>query len=139
MTRQAVEDVLRKHGLNPETLTKTDWFADRRIHVSNWEALLKDLLAICPTPSREALEKILSSYECHTKGGRTTAHFFREELLSWAKGTEPKVWCEHITFVTDPEPSYCGFYLQVHSTIKEPLPKPYQYCPLCGAPKPEQG
>ena len=107
------------------------------------EMIQHDLLALFPHPSREALEKLLRSWQTKDSisvgfpsGTIKIDAGLLDVLMAWATGesTEPRVWCEHIIkspIVTDHREWHLkgtGIYCET-----------FDFCPKCATPRPSAG
>ena len=112
MTRQALEAVLRKHGVigqlvnyHGQTFEKDTLEA---MFGFDTKALLSDLLALWTPPSREALEKMLreeftiysNQHDCPTPSDCLCAitsereqKLVADRIMAWVQGH--KTWCIH--------------------------------------------
>ena len=106
------------------------------------EALIDDLLALVPTPSREELEKIIA----HTpvieigklNGGRAELQRFMQQLLAWALGEPERTgWCSHCTWQSWPEGHWVGSVNPAGPQSAEfTIFDSFTVCPRCAAPRP---
>ena len=123
LRREVVEAVVDKH-ISPH-LWSSFWRKN----------LVDDLLALVPTPSREALEKLLMQWESRIiwnvnfQKGKSVIPERLDELMAWASGQPEQRWCEHMS------------YNNGHWTLKDrtwaiPSGMTWQFCPLCASPRP---
>ena len=127
------------------------------------EALIDDLLALVPTPSREGLEKIWDEEyakvqavictdqrtyymepvdrqelgDLHRKWRRHIA----DRLMAWARGDgERLTWCRHLHYRNMREDEHgrpSGWYATNKAWCFF-YAKDFKFCPLCAAPRPQE-
>ena len=131
MTRQQIEAVLRKHGLAVEGTSYLS-VADTTVC-----ALITDLLALAPPPSREALTELLTRFAIYIRRPKeelSQTKVWKEEFLAWAQGTPPELrWCTHLRR-DDTTPGECWLFrdLAGYGTAD------WRWCPVCHAPRPSE-
>ena len=125
MTRAAIEAILRKHSR---------YEMDYQGHPTPLvcqvlPALVDDLLALVPTPSRETLEKILDRYwQLGLKRSDIVP-----VLMAWALGQPERRWCKHWMLYLPKD--------EWQPTPANPLADcangAWTHCPYCGTPRPQ--
>ena len=155
MTRAAIEAVLRKHANKPYEYVVRDVWSYRELR-PGLDALLDDLLALVPTPSREGLEELLEHETSipfqHGLHGYNEARQWIitpkrliDFIMSWALGQpREQQWCSHCVWDTEGDfaTATSPLYHTPHWCFQEPGMKPtpvretWIACPLCAAPRP---
>lgn len=142
--RKAIEQVLQKH----EVFSKDCHGHSSSKFVDEWvTALVDDLLSCWPTPSREALEKLLMSWESRIiwntdfQKGKSVIPERLDELMVWATGTTRKVWCEHIRWQVQTatmayEGVLGGWIISRGDSLPYRAENNWIVCPLCATPRP---
>ena len=126
ISREAVQTILKKHRVSIYDYAGSTTVIDV-------DALCADLLALVPTPSREALEKLLNFYR-HGGGAITVMREeeFIEKLMAWALGQPERwTWCIHMRH-DEQFPSRWVYLTTLHAADL------WTYCPSCGTKRPQE-
>ena len=125
MTRQQIEAVLKEYGVEVPCKLK-DCGGTYGSDTAHGKMLVDALLALAPTPSREALEKIIEKWDIDLSGAPEA---IIKEFMAWVSGQPPEPrWCDDI--------SYRAGRWEMNYEPPLRVNPHWKLCPICAAPRP---